>query len=162
PRAWDVTRAHRNSLEPATRAVLASLGEPIEAWIVLPSLHGVAPVYDEVERVLARIARAAPQVRVRRFDPALAEGGRAGTARAAGAAGPLDPVERAGPDLGRGRAAARARRRGRRGRRRDRGRRAGAVPRAGDRGPGAPVRRRRGAGGARLRRGRRRAGGGRD
>jgi ABC-2 type transport system permease protein len=84
PRAWDVTRAHRNTLEPATRDVLASMSAPVEAWIVRPSLPGVEPVYDEVARVLDRVARAQPLVRVRRFDPALVEGGLAAITREAG------------------------------------------------------------------------------
>ncbi|HTJ43079.1 MAG TPA: Gldg family protein [Kofleriaceae bacterium] len=84
PRAWDLTRAHRNSLEDATRDVLASLAEPVDATIIEPSLHGLEPLYDETSRVLDRIARAQPLVRVRRFDPARVEGGLAAIARDAG------------------------------------------------------------------------------
>jgi ABC-2 type transport system permease protein len=86
PRAWDVTRAHRNSLEPATRDVLAAMSEPVDATIVTPSLHGVEPVYDEASRVLDRIARAQPLVRVRRSDPAATLGGLDAIAREAGLA----------------------------------------------------------------------------
>jgi ABC-type uncharacterized transport system/ABC-2 family transporter protein len=84
PWSWDVTRGGANSLEPGTREVLARVAGPTEAWVVEPSMAGIGPVFDRVDRVLARMARAQPLIRVRRFDPALTEGGLAAIARDAG------------------------------------------------------------------------------
>lgn len=67
---WDVTAARRNSLEPATTAVLARMHEPVEAIVLTPSVDANRPLFDETGRVLARMTAAQPALRVRTFDPA--------------------------------------------------------------------------------------------
>ena len=83
PEPWDVSAAHRNSLDPETRAVLAELPGRARITIVLPTLGVLAPVYDEVARVAQRMASVAP-IEVTRVDPALLPGGLAAAARLAG------------------------------------------------------------------------------
>jgi ABC-2 type transport system permease protein len=84
PAGLDVSAARRNSLDPATLAVLSDLPGPATFTIVQPTLGALEPVYDEVARVAARMAAAAPALTVRRVDPASAPGGLTAIARAAG------------------------------------------------------------------------------
>jgi hypothetical protein len=84
PAGLDLSAARRNSLDPETRAVLAELPGPAVLTIVQPTRGALEPVYDEVARVVARIAEAAPSMAVRRADPASAPGGLTAIARAAG------------------------------------------------------------------------------
>lgn len=67
---WDVTAARRNSLEPATRAVLARMNEPVTATILSPGVDANRPLFDEASRVLARMTAVQPALRVKSFDPA--------------------------------------------------------------------------------------------
>ena len=83
PARLDVSAAHRNTLDPETRAVLAELPAPATITIVEPTLAALAPLYDEVERVAERMADAAA-VRVHRVDPAALPGGLPAAAREAG------------------------------------------------------------------------------
>ncbi|HTR52272.1 MAG TPA: Gldg family protein [Kofleriaceae bacterium] len=83
PAQLDLSAAHRNSLDPETRAVLADLPSPATITIVEPTLAALAPLYDEVERVADRMADVAA-VRVRRIDPAALPGGVTEAAREAG------------------------------------------------------------------------------
>ena len=71
---WDVTAARRNSLEPATREVLARMREPVTATILAPSVDANRPLFAEVERVLARMVAAQPALRIVPFDPAADRG----------------------------------------------------------------------------------------
>lgn len=84
PTGLDVSAARRNSLDPATLAVLAELPGPAALTIVQPTLGALEPVYDEVARVAAQMAAAAPALTVRRADPVSAPGGLTAIARAAG------------------------------------------------------------------------------
>jgi len=84
PAGLDLSAAGRNTLDPATRGVLAELPGPAALTIVEPTLGRIAPIYDEVAHVADRMADAAPQLTVRRVDPANAPGGRTTIARAAG------------------------------------------------------------------------------
>jgi ABC-2 type transport system permease protein len=86
PVGLDLSAARRNSLDEATRGVLAGLPGPATLTIVRPTLGALEPVYDEVARVAARIADQAAGVAVRRADPASAPGGLTEVARAAGLA----------------------------------------------------------------------------
>jgi ABC-2 type transport system permease protein len=70
PLAVDVSRGDRNSLDDSVRAVLARVDEVVEIRIVRPSFVEVDPVYAEVERLVARMARVQPFLRVRPVDPA--------------------------------------------------------------------------------------------
>lgn len=70
PLAIDVSRGDRNSLDDGVRAVLARVDDVVEIRIVRPSFVEVDPVYAEVERLVARMARAQPFLRVRPVDPA--------------------------------------------------------------------------------------------
>jgi hypothetical protein len=67
---WDVTAANRNSLEPATVTVLARMGEPVQAIVLRPNVDANRPLFEETERVLARMQAAQPALRVQTFDPA--------------------------------------------------------------------------------------------
>ena len=67
---WDVTAARRNTLEPATTAVLARMHEPVQAIVLSPSVDANRPLFGETRRVLARMAAAQPALRVQTFDPA--------------------------------------------------------------------------------------------
>jgi ABC-2 type transport system permease protein len=84
PVGLDVSATRRNSLDPATLAVLADLPGSAALTIVQPTLGALEPVYDEVARVAAQMAAAAPALSVRRADPASAPGGLTAIARAAG------------------------------------------------------------------------------
>jgi len=84
PVGLDVSAARRNSLDPATAEVLAELPGPARLTIVQPTLGALEPVYDEVARVAAQMAAAAPALTVRRADPASVSGGLTAIARAAG------------------------------------------------------------------------------
>jgi ABC-2 type transport system permease protein len=83
PVRLDVSAARRNSLDPATVAVLHDLPGRPTVTIVEPTLGGLEPIYDEVARVVERMAETTP-MRVRRVDPAHAPGGLAAIARDAG------------------------------------------------------------------------------
>ncbi|HUS32051.1 MAG TPA: Gldg family protein [Kofleriaceae bacterium] len=85
PVSLDVSAARRNSLDPETRLVLAELPGRAKLTIVRPTLSALEPIYDEVERVAARMA-ASGAVDVRSYDPATLPGGIAAAARAAGVA----------------------------------------------------------------------------
>jgi ABC-2 type transport system permease protein len=89
PVGLDLSAAGRNTLAGETRAALAELPGPATLTIVEPTLGALEPVYDEVARVAAELADAAPGssgLEVRRVDPASAPGGLAAIARAAGLA----------------------------------------------------------------------------
>lgn len=88
PRRWDVSAEHRNSIDPATRAVVAGLSVPATLTIISPTLGGLEPLYAEVERVARRMAEAGP-LTVRTIDPAAVPGGIGAAARIAG----LQPKE---------------------------------------------------------------------
>ncbi|HVV87011.1 MAG TPA: GldG family protein, partial [Kofleriaceae bacterium] len=66
----DVTRDGRNSLAATTRAVLARVDEPVTIAVLRPQIDQLAPIYDEVDRLLRRMARVQPALRVSRIDPA--------------------------------------------------------------------------------------------
>ncbi|HEX4416354.1 MAG TPA: Gldg family protein [Kofleriaceae bacterium] len=84
PAGLDLSAAHRSSLDPDTRAVLAELPGPARLTIVEPTYGALEPIYDEVARVAGQMADAAPGLTVRRVDPAMAPGGLAAIAHAAG------------------------------------------------------------------------------
>lgn len=71
---WDVTAARRNSLEPATRDILARVREPVTATVLAPAVDANRPLFAEVERVLDRMTRAQPALRVVPFDAARDRG----------------------------------------------------------------------------------------
>jgi ABC-2 type transport system permease protein len=83
PASWDVSAARRNSLDPETRALLASLPGPVTLTIIEPTLGALEPIYDQVARVADRMSNAGP-VTVRRVDPAELPGGIPAAARLAG------------------------------------------------------------------------------
>ena len=83
PHAWDVSAHRRNSLDPATSAVLAELTQPATLTIVEPTYGALEPLYDEVARVADRLAQSG-RVTVRRVDPAALPGGLDAAARIAG------------------------------------------------------------------------------
>lgn len=85
PVALDVSAGARNTLDPATREVLASLPGEATLTIVLPTLGGLEPIYDEIGKVAQRMADAGP-ITVRTVDPASAPGGIAAIAKTAGLA----------------------------------------------------------------------------
>ncbi|TMQ18334.1 MAG: hypothetical protein E6J90_20425 [Deltaproteobacteria bacterium] len=89
PAGLDLSAAGRNTLDAATRGVLAELPGPATLTIVEPTLGALEPVYDEVARVAGRMSEAAAgagALTVRRVDPASAPGGLTAIARAAGLA----------------------------------------------------------------------------
>jgi hypothetical protein len=83
PASWDVSAARRNSLDPETQALLASLPGPVTLTIIEPTLGALEPIYDQVARVADRMEAAGP-VTVRRVDPAELPGGIPAAARLAG------------------------------------------------------------------------------
>jgi ABC-2 type transport system permease protein len=83
PASWDVSAARRNSLDPETRALLASLPGPVTLTIIEPTLGALEPIYDQVARIADRMSNAGP-VTVRRVDPAELPGGIPAAARLAG------------------------------------------------------------------------------
>jgi hypothetical protein len=84
PVGLDLSAARRNSLDEETRAVLAELPGPATLTIVQPTRAALEPVYDEVARIVERMAEVAPGLTVRRADPASVPGGLTAVARAAG------------------------------------------------------------------------------
>jgi len=83
PVAWDATRDERNTLDPATREVLAELPQA-SLVIVEPLLAGADAIYVEVERVLRMMGEANERIAITRVDPAHAPGGLEAIAREAG------------------------------------------------------------------------------
>lgn len=71
---WDATAARRNSLEASTRDILARVREPVTATVLAPEVDANRPLFAEVERVLARMARAQPALRIVPFDAARDRG----------------------------------------------------------------------------------------
>lgn len=84
PVRWDATDDGRNSLDATTLDVLAALPGPTQITIVRPTFGPLAPIYEEVVRVVDRMAEHAPAVTVRSVDPATVPGGLAAVARASG------------------------------------------------------------------------------
>lgn len=84
PAGLDLSAARRSSLDDETRAVLAELPGPATLTIVQPTRAALEPVYNEVARIVERMADAAPGITVRRADPASVPGGLTAVARAAG------------------------------------------------------------------------------
>lgn len=72
PLHWDVTAGRVNALSPDTLAAVDAVTAPVDAILVRPDEPGFAPVYDEIDRVLRRIAERQPLVRVRAIDPVRA------------------------------------------------------------------------------------------
>jgi ABC-2 type transport system permease protein len=66
---WDLTAAGRNSLEPATRTVLARIGDPMTATVVYPGIAELEPIFNEVERVIRRMTVAQPALVLDHWDP---------------------------------------------------------------------------------------------
>jgi len=83
PARLDVSADRHNTLDPATRELLAGLPGPATLTIVQPTYGGLDAVYAEITRVAERMAELAP-LTVRVVDPASAPGGRVEVARAAG------------------------------------------------------------------------------
>lgn len=83
PLRLDVSASRRNTLDPATREVLADVADA-SLTIVRPTLGAVDPIYEEVARIARRMAEVAPGLAVRVVDPAAAPGGLPAIARAAG------------------------------------------------------------------------------
>ncbi|MEJ7598587.1 MAG: Gldg family protein [Kofleriaceae bacterium] len=83
PMRVDVSASGRNSLDPATRDVLASLAGPGKLTIVRPTIGALEPVFVEIERVAKQFAEHA-ELEVRTVDPAGAPGGLVAVARSAG------------------------------------------------------------------------------
>jgi len=81
PLRWDASG--RNTLDPETVALLRELPSTATLTIVKPTLAALAPIYDEVERVAARMADSGP-VTVRTADPVALAGGLDAAARIAG------------------------------------------------------------------------------
>jgi len=69
PAHLDVTAARVNSLEARTRRILAQVSEPVDAVLVRAGEPGFAEVYDEIERLLRRMAQRQPRLRVTVVDP---------------------------------------------------------------------------------------------
>jgi ABC-2 type transport system permease protein len=85
PLRVDVSDAGRNTLDPSTFDVLAGLQGPTELTIVLPTLGGLEPIYDEIVRVAERMSEHA-DIEVRVVDPVNAPGGLDAIAKVAGVA----------------------------------------------------------------------------
>ncbi len=94
PLRWDASAARRNSLDPITIGMLASLPGPATITIVEPTLAALGPIYAEVRRVADRMAEQGA-VRVRSVDPASLPGGLEAAARIAGVA-PADLASNGG------------------------------------------------------------------
>ena len=69
PGGWDVSAHQVNRLDERTRAVLGAVRQPIEATVVRPEVEAFQPIYDEIDRVLARMVRAQPLLSRRDLDP---------------------------------------------------------------------------------------------
>jgi len=78
----DASASGRNSLDPATRDVLAAI-PAAKLTIVRPTIGALEPVFVEIERVARKMAEYAA-IEVRTVDPAAAPGGLAAVARTAG------------------------------------------------------------------------------
>ncbi|HEY5935253.1 MAG TPA: Gldg family protein [Kofleriaceae bacterium] len=78
----DVSASGRNSLDPATRDVLAAI-PAAKLTIVRPTIGALEPVFVEIERVARQMAEHAA-IEVHTVDPAGAPGGLAAVARTAG------------------------------------------------------------------------------
>lgn len=78
----DASASGRNSLDPATRDVLAAIPSA-KLTIVRPTIGALEPVFVEIERVARQMAEHAA-IEVRTVDPAGAPGGLAAVARTAG------------------------------------------------------------------------------
>jgi ABC-2 type transport system permease protein len=83
PRRWDVSATRRNSLDPATRSVIAELPLPATLTIIEPTLGALDTLYAEVGRVADRMAEVGA-IHVRHVDPAALPGGIDAAARVAG------------------------------------------------------------------------------
>jgi hypothetical protein len=71
PREWDVTRSAKNQLQPRTVEALTALDQPLDVILFRPNSERFDGVYVEVERLLERMAKASPQIRLRAVDAAL-------------------------------------------------------------------------------------------
>ena len=80
---WDASRAGRNSLRASTIAVLDRVDGPVTVAVLRPGMDQLAPIYAEVDRLLARMARRQPALRVVRWDPAADPAGIPAVAAAA-------------------------------------------------------------------------------
>lgn len=80
---WDASRAGRNSLRASTIAVLDRVDGPVTMAVLRPGMDQLAPIYAEVDRLLARMARRQPALRVVRWDPAADPAGIPAVAAAA-------------------------------------------------------------------------------
>ena len=69
PGGWDVSAHQVNRLDERTRAVLAAVRSPVEATVVRPEVEAFEPIYDEIDRVLARMVLAQPLLSRRDLDP---------------------------------------------------------------------------------------------
>jgi ABC-2 type transport system permease protein len=69
---WDWSAADVNTLSPATRELVAELARdrPLAITVVRPALAQFEPVFAEVDRLIARIAEAAPGLARRDLDAA--------------------------------------------------------------------------------------------
>ncbi len=83
PIRFDVSGEHRNTLDATTYEVLANLPAPATLTIVLPTLGGLEPIYEEVARIADRMAERG-SITVRTVDPANAPGGLDAIAKTAG------------------------------------------------------------------------------
>jgi hypothetical protein len=83
PFRLDLSADQRNSIDPATRAVVAELPSRATLTIIEPSLGGLESLYAEVARVASRMAQAGP-LAVRTVDPLSVPGGLDAAARLAG------------------------------------------------------------------------------
>ncbi|MFT3691734.1 MAG: Gldg family protein [Kofleriaceae bacterium] len=82
PHAIDVSASRRNSLDPATLAVLADVRDA-KLTVIEPTLGALEPLYAEVARVADRMAESG-HLSVVTVDPARVIGGLPAVARAAG------------------------------------------------------------------------------
>lgn len=71
PVTWDWTRADVHTLEGFTRRALAAIDEPVDVTVVRPAAEVFDGVYEEVGRLLDRMQREQPLLRVSRVDPLL-------------------------------------------------------------------------------------------
>lgn len=71
PATWDLTRSRLHTLEDFTRRALASLDRPVTAVVVRPTAEVFDDVYEQVDRLLARMRRLQPALRVEHLDPLL-------------------------------------------------------------------------------------------
>jgi ABC-2 type transport system permease protein len=71
PRAWDLTRARVNSLDPATARVLDRVDRPIELLVIPPGEPAFDDVWRQVDRVVDRMLRRQPLLVRRDVDPSL-------------------------------------------------------------------------------------------